>query len=50
MYNKNMFQEEFNKLVGENLAKYRKFNNYTQIALAEKIIEQRAIINRILSL
>ena len=32
-----MFQEEFNKLVGENLAKYRKFNNYTQIALAEKI-------------
>ena len=37
MYNKYMFQEEFNKLVGENLAKYRKFNNYTQIALAEKI-------------
>jgi transcriptional regulator with XRE-family HTH domain len=37
MYNKIMFQEEFNKLVGENLAKYRKFNNYTQIALAEKI-------------
>ena len=32
-----MLQEEFNKLVGENLAKYRKFNNYTQIALAEKI-------------
>ncbi len=37
MYNVNMLQEEFNKLVGENLAKYRKFNNYTQIALAEKI-------------
>lgn len=32
-----MLQEEFNKLVGENLAKYRKFNNYTQIVLAEKI-------------
>lgn len=30
-------QEEFIKLVGENLAKYRKFNNYTQIALAEKL-------------
>ncbi len=30
-------QEEFNKKVGENLAKYRKFNNYTQIALAEKL-------------
>ncbi len=37
MYNKYMTQEEFNKSVGENLAKYRKFNNYTQIALAEKI-------------
>ena len=32
-----MLQEEFNKSVGENLAKYRKFNNYTQIALADKI-------------
>ncbi len=32
-----MLQEEFNKSVGENLARYRKFNNYTQIALADKI-------------
>ncbi len=32
-----MLQEEFNKRVGENLSKYRKFNNYTQIQIAEKL-------------
>lgn len=33
----NLNQEEFNKQVGENLLKYRKFNNLTQLALAEKL-------------
>ena len=33
----NLSQEEFNKNVGENLAKYRKYNNLTQVALAEKL-------------
>lgn len=32
-----MQQEEFNKKIGENLAKYRKFNGFTQLALAEKL-------------
>ena len=32
-----MLQNDFNESVGVNLAKYRKFNGLTQIALAEKI-------------
>ncbi len=32
-----MNQEEFNKRVGENLNKYRKFNNFTQLQIAEKL-------------
>lgn len=33
----NVSQEEFNKQVAQNLIKYRKFNNLTQVALAEKL-------------
>lgn len=33
----NVNQEEFNKKVGENLAKYRKYHKYTQLHLAEKL-------------
>ena len=32
-----MLQEEFTKRICENLAKYRKFNGYTQLMLAEKL-------------
>ena len=33
----NISQEEFTKRVGENLAKYRKYNGLTQVALADKL-------------
>lgn len=33
----NVSQEEFNKQVAQNLIKYRKFNNLTQLSLAEKL-------------
>ena len=33
----NISQEEFNKQVAKNLIKYRKFNNLTQLSLAEKL-------------